>query len=229
MQSVLLVQKGSISQSYDSKLRRIPSTVLSVSPVFLAGIKTKDKDGYDALKLTSGKAKRIDKPTQGSLTKSGVSVTPQFVREIRLKKSTMHRIEVVNDEKKLSLKVNETVLPIGSQLSPNLLFKVGDIVDVTGISKGKGFAGVVKRHGFKGGPKTHGQSDRWRSPGSVGMSTTPGRTFKGKRMGGRMGADTVTVKNLSVVSVSDTALAVKGLVPGAPGTQLVIRLVSQEE
>ena len=96
-----------------------------------------------------------------------------------------------------------------------MVFKEGDKVTVTGVSKGKGFQGGVKRHGFAGGPKTHGQSDRWRAPGSVGQTTTPGRVYKGKRMAGRMGNDTVTVKNLLVVGVAEDHLIVKGVIPGA--------------
>jgi large subunit ribosomal protein L3 len=97
------------------------------------------------------------------------------------------------------------------------MFQPGDTVDVIGISKGKGFAGVVKRHGFGGGPKTHGQSDRWRAPGSIGSGTTPGRVKKGMKMAGRMGNDRVTARNLVVVK-ADTErniLVVKGAVPGA--------------
>jgi len=105
----------------------------------------------------------------------------------------------------------------------------GDLVKVTGISKGKGFAGVVKRWGFKGGPKTHGQSDRQRSPGSIGQATTPGRVYKGKRMAGRMGGDKVTISGLTVMAVDEKThlLLVKGLVPGAKGSGLVLRKVGQ--
>lgn len=105
----------------------------------------------------------------------------------------------------------------------------GDIVDVIGVSKGKGFAGVVKRHHFKGGPRTHGQSDRERAPGSIGQTTTPGRVYKGKRMAGRMGQNRVTIKNLRVVSVDGELLTVKGLVPGAAKSKVAIRKVREEE
>jgi len=105
----------------------------------------------------------------------------------------------------------------------------GDLVKVTGISKGKGFAGVVKRWGFKGGPKTHGQSDRQRSPGSIGQATTPGRVYKGKRMAGRLGGDKVTISGLTVMAVDEKThlLLIKGLVPGAKGSDLVLRKVGQ--
>jgi hypothetical protein len=103
---------------------------------------------------------------------------------------------------------------VGSAVVVEEVLSAGDIVDVSGVSKGKGYAGVVKRHHFKGGPKTHGQSDRHRAPGSIGQSTTPGRVYKGKRMAGRMGAEDVTVKNLEVIDIQDGVLVVKGLVPG---------------
>jgi large subunit ribosomal protein L3 len=96
------------------------------------------------------------------------------------------------------------------------MFKVGDLVDVIGVSKGKGFAGGVKRYNFRGGPKTHGQSDRWRAPGSVGSTTTPGRVLKGQRMAGHMGVDRVTVRNLQVIEVNTdrNLILVKGAIPG---------------
>lgn len=227
MQSVLLAQKGKTSQQYDSKSRRIPATELSISRVCLADIKTKDGHGYNALKLAFGESKRLDKPTEGMLKKKGVEKTPLFVQEIRLKENDSQRMTIQKENDVNSLKCGETVFAIGSVLDPNVMFKVGDMVDVTGTSKGKGFQGVVKRHGFKGGPKTHGQSDRWRSPGAMGMTTTPGRTFKGKRMGGRMGGEKVTIKNLEIVAVTDSVVTVKGLIPGITGSRLVLRLVQE--
>lgn len=100
--------------------------------------------------------------------------------------------------------------------------EAGDLVKVTGTSKGKGFAGVVKRWGFAGGPRTHGQSDRERAPGSIGQSTTPGRVYKGKKMAGRMGQETATLKNLEILEVLENSLLIKGLVPGVKGTKLTI-------
>ena len=105
----------------------------------------------------------------------------------------------------------------------------GDIIDVTGISKGKGFAGGVKRFHFKGGPRTHGQSDRERAPGSIGQTTTPGRVYKGKRMAGKMGHETVTVKNLMIVDVLPDSILVKGVVPGIPDSLLVIKKVGEKK
>lgn len=100
--------------------------------------------------------------------------------------------------------------------------EAGDLVKVTGVSKGKGFAGVVKRWGFAGGPRTHGQSDRERAPGSIGQTTTPGRVYKGKKMAGRMGGGTVTLKNLEILEALEKSLLIKGLVPGGKGTKLSI-------
>jgi len=113
---------------------------------------------------------------------------------------------------------------VGQKLQADL-FSVGDLVDVTGISKGKGFMGVMKRHGFRGGPKTHGQSDRARAPGAIGSTTSPGRVWKGKRMAGRVGDKRVTVQNLQVVLVDPerNLLAVKGSVPGARNGLLLVR------
>jgi len=110
-------------------------------------------------------------------------------------------------------------------------FKAGDLVKVTGISKGKGFAGVVKRWGFKGGPKTHGQSNRQRSPGSIGQTTTPGRVFKGKKMPGRMGGEKTTIFGLMVMDVDDKekVLLIKGLVPGAKNGQLIIQKYAESK
>ena len=105
------------------------------------------------------------------------------------------------------------------------LFDEGDLIEVTGTSKGRGFAGVVKRHGFRGGPKTHGQSDRWRAPGSIGSGTTPGRVVKGLRMAGHMGNERVTVQNLRVIRVDPARnlVAVKGAVPGPRGGLLLLK------
>ncbi len=112
-------------------------------------------------------------------------------------------------------------IKIGDAIKADL-FTAGDVVDVTGISKGKGFAGVVKRYRFAGGPKTHGQSDRERRPGSIGAGTDPGRVLKGKRMGGRMGQETVTLKRRKIVDVKDTYVLISGPVPGSNGDLIAI-------
>ncbi|OGM89584.1 50S ribosomal protein L3, partial [Candidatus Woesebacteria bacterium RIFOXYD1_FULL_46_19] len=118
---------------------------------------------------------------------------------------------------------------VGDTIAASDIFSVGDIIQVTGTSKGKGFAGVVKRWGFAGGPRTHGQSDRERAPGSIGQTTTPGRVFKGKKMAGRMGGERVTLKNLQIVSVNPETneIEISGPVPGIPGGLLVIKRLSE--
>ena len=131
----------------------------------------------------------------------GFGTPPYFLRE------------VVSD--------GDVSLQIGDIIKPSDIFEPGDIIDVSGVSKGKGYAGGVKRHHFKGGPRTHGQSDRERAPGSIGQTTTPGRVYKGKRMAGNMGGENVTVKNLQVVAVLDDRVLVKGLIPG-PKNSIVI-------
>lgn len=224
MQPVYIVKKGKTTQRYDGHSRRIPVTLLDTPPVYLADIKTASHDGYDALKLTMGTAKRIDNPTKGSLAKKGITTTPEMVGEIRVSMSPSSRLTYEQVDGVKMLKAGDVQIGIGSMITPSQLFRVGDVVDVTGLSKGKGFQGVVKRHGFRGGPKTHGQSDRHRAPGSVGSGTTPGRINKGKRMAGRMGGDRVTIQGLTIVQVSDTSIQIKGLVPGTIGTPLVIRL-----
>lgn len=224
MQSAFLATKGLTSQRFDDKLKRIPVTSLLTQDVCLVDIKSKTKNGYNALKLTIGKAKRIDKPTKGQLQKANLQNTPKAVKEVRIKGEESDRMSFVEEDGKIVAKIGEAKLSAGQTLSPTVMFKVGDFVDVTGESKGKGFQGGVKRHGFHGGPKTHGQSDRWRAPGSVGATTTPGRTFKGQRMAGRMGSDRVTVAHLQVIEVSDDKILVKGLIPGNPGELLEVRL-----
>jgi Ribosomal protein L3 len=119
---------------------------------------------------------------------------------------------------------------LGSEIQVAEIFATGDMVDVTGVSKGKGWAGGVKRWGFHGGPRTHGQSDRERAPGSIGQTTTPGRVYRGKKMAGRMGSDTVTVKNLEIIEITnDGVLLIKGLVPGRLNGLLMIKKVGENK
>jgi large subunit ribosomal protein L3 len=168
-------------------------TAIEAGPCVVTQIKTADKEGYNSAQLGFGEAKRLNSPRKGHLKKLGQF---QYLREFR-----------VADTKEL--KVGDKV-DVG-------LFKEGDLVAITGVSKGKGFAGVVKRHGFAGGPKTHGQSDRHRAPGSIGATTSPGRVLKGTRMAGHMGSERVTVRHLKVFKTDPerNLLLVKGAVPGA--------------
>lgn len=175
---------------------QVAVTHIAVNPSLVARvIDTEKNPGYV---LAIGNKKEITKPIQGIMKKAGIEKKPRFLREVHVEK------------------LDETIVP-GAEIKVSDVFGEGDSVQVTGISKGKGFAGVVKRHGFSGGPKTHGQGDRHRAPGSIGAGTTPGRVYKGKRMAGKMGNDKVTVKRLTVVSINpDThVLTVKGLIPGA--------------
>jgi large subunit ribosomal protein L3 len=173
-------------------------TAVEAGPCSVVQIKTVAKEGYNAVQLGFGEAKRLKSPQRGHLRGLGKF---KYLREFR-----------VDDIGDIEVKVDVS------------LFKEGDLVDVTGTSKGKGFAGVVKRYGFAGGPKTHGQSDRHRHPGSIGATTSPGRVFKGTRMAGRMGGQRVTVRKLEVLRTDPerNLLLVKGAVPGAKNGLLLI-------
>ena len=176
-------------------------TAIEVGPCFVIQVKTEAKDGYNAVQLGFGEAKRLNSPQKGHLKEIG-----QFkhLREFS--------VEDVNS------------VQVGQKVDVDM-FKPGDLLDVTGISKGKGFAGVVKRHHFAGGPKTHGQSDRHRAPGSIGATTSPGRVLKGMRMAGHMGDRRVTERNLKVLDVDSARhlLLVKGAVPGSKKGLLLIK------
>lgn len=198
------------TQVFDEKGKRTPITHILIGPCWILNIKTSKTDGYDALQVGFGtrRAKTLTKAELGIVKKAGLEKNPpRFFREIH-----------VRDSKELA-----EIKP-GMQFPSGEVFKPGDLVQVMGISKGKGFQGVVRRHHFKGGPRTHGQSDRERAPGSIGQTTTPGRVYKGKRMAGRMGSDRVTVKNLRVVSVDSEKqiLSISGLVPGGRNSLLLI-------
>ena len=203
----ILGKKVGMTQVFNDNGEAVPVTVIEAGPCFVAQIKTVERDGYSAVQLgfEEAKPKRLTQPQLKHLQKSDLPAL-RYLRELR----------VADDE---SVGFEE-----GQQLTVDI-FEEGDLVDVTGTSKGRGFAGVVKRYGFRGGPKTHGQSDRWRAPGSVGACTTPGRVFKGKRMPGRMGGERVTTQTLQVVLVDPerNLLAIKGAVPGSKNGLLLIR------
>ncbi len=194
MIQTIIGKKLGQTQAFLEDGRRIPMTKIDVSSNVVSQVKNLEKDGYEAIQLGFGSTMKADKPTSGHAKKAGLKNTPRFFKETKADK-----IEDVE---------------LGSEINVEEVLSAGDIIDVTGTSKGKGYAGVVKRHHFKGGPKTHGQSDRHRAPGSIGQSTTPGRVYKGKRMAGRMGDEQVTVKNLEVIEYKDGVLLVKGLIPG---------------
>lgn len=184
---------------------RVPVTKITAGPIIITQIKNMKTDGYWSVQVgfLTKKTSKTSKPLQGHLKKIAKDdKAPKTLREIRLD--------------------TEPDKAIGDEIKVSEIFNVGDLVSVSGISKGKGFAGVVKRHGFRGGPRTHGQSDRERAPGSIGQTTTPGRVYKGKRMAGRMGSTQVTVKNLKVISINPETneIEISGQVPGSIGTLL---------
>jgi large subunit ribosomal protein L3 len=209
MAGFILGNKGKQSQIFDEKGERIPTTFIKTSPCFLVDIKTQDKHGYQSMILGFGQTKNISKPTQGKLTKAGIKTPLRFLREFRLDK--------------VIAKIDLSKISAGTEIKPALFFKTGDLVEVSGTSKGKGFQGVVKRHHFMGGSRTHGQSRDERAPGSIGSTTTPGRINKGKRMAGHMGHERKTIKNLKVIEVKDDGLVIKGLVPGGKNGLLEVR------
>ncbi len=211
MAGFVLAEKLEQSQTFDETGKRTPVTLLKTSPCYLIDIKWPEVNSYMAVKLGFGQSKNIKKSVKGQLDKAGIKTPLRFLKEIRLDKVKCSKVE---ENGKIGIQVGDVKLFIGEELKPETLFKVGDMVKVSGTSKGKGFQGVVRRHGFAGGPKTHGQSDRWRAPGSIGQTTTPGRVYKGKKMAGRMGTDRVSIKNLRVVKIDENGITVKGLVPG---------------
>lgn len=204
MVNTLLAVKKGMTSVYDARQRRVGATVLEVKPNLVIQVKTRDgKDGYDAIQLGIGTKKSVKKPQLGHIRASGVDQRIRWLREVSSNKAD--------------------VKP-GQRINVAQVFSVGDAAQAAGISKGKGFQGGVRRHGFHGGPKTHGQSDRHRAPGSIGAGTTPGRVYKGKRMAGHMGVQTVSVRNLEVISVDqqNNLMIVKGAVPGYSGSLVTI-------
>lgn len=201
--TTIIGKKLGQSQGFLENGKRTPLSKIFVGGNVVSQIKTTEKEGYNSIQLGFGENKKPTKPIAGHIKKAGIKNTPRFFREVK--------VEKVDDYE------------LGAPVVVAEILEAGDIVDVSGTSKGKGFAGVVKRHHFKGGPKTHGQSDRHRAPGSIGQSTTPGRVYKGKRMAGRMGDESVTVKNLEVIEVlEDGTILVKGLVPGSIGSIITV-------
>jgi large subunit ribosomal protein L3 len=196
--SGILGKKLGMTSIFDDSGESIPCTVIEAGPCVVTQVKTSERDGYTAVQLGfDAKPERlINKPLKGHLAKAGAKAL-RLLREFR--------------------NFNGASLKPGDEVRVDI-FTAGDVVDVVGRSKGRGFQGVVKRHHFRGvGMATHGQSDRVRAPGSIGASSYPSRVFKGMRMAGRMGNDNVTVKNLKVVKVipESNILIIRGSVPGA--------------
>ena len=204
-----------MAQVFDGNGVVTPVTLILAGPCYITQVKTEESDGYTAVQLGFGEIpeKRLTKGQQGHLgllkkgrgRKKDQNVPAlRYLREFRAKDVADHTV--------------------GQTLTVEQ-FEIGERIDVTGKTKGKGFAGVVKRYGFGGGIKTHGQSDRWRAPGSIGGTSGTARVFKGKRMPGRMGNDRYTAQNLEVMRIDTerNLIAVKGAVPGAKGSLVVIR------
>ena len=200
----LIGRKIGMSQIFAENGDAVPVTVIEAGPCHVTQVKTLERDGYEAAQIgfDPKKEKQTTRPLKGHFDKANVE--PQrIVREVA---------------------VDDVETCEAGQVFGAGIFETGELVDVTGIIKGRGFQGVVKRHGFRGGDKTRGQSDRWRHPGSIGQSATPSKVFKGTRMGGRMGNKRSTVRNLQVVGVDaeKNLLLVKGAVPGHRNGYVVI-------
>jgi len=206
-----------MSQVFDDEGNVIPVTLVQAGPVVVTQIKTKEKDGYGALQIGFGKKSKtkMKKPQQGHLKKAQSS------------KPKAQNVRWMREYRGVSGEAKE-----GDDITVSV-FQEGEKVEVSGVSKGKGFQGVVKRHGFHGGPRTHGQKHSEREPGSIGGSSgrAGGKVAKGMRMGGRMGSDRVTLKNVRVVKIDiqQNILALKGALPGAFGSLVEIKGKEQKK
>jgi len=203
----LIGRKRGMTRLFTEEGASIPVTVIEASPNRVTQVKTLETDGYRAVQVTMGtrRANLVNKPEAGHYTRAGVEAG-EGLWELRIPDG------------------EETEFEAGSEITVQI-FAEGEKVDVTGISKGKGFAGTVKRHNFSMQDATHGNSLSHRAPGSIGQNQTPGRVFKGKKMAGHMGDEQVTKQNLQVVRVDAerNLLLIKGSVPGAPGGKVTIR------
>ncbi|PIE00204.1 MAG: 50S ribosomal protein L3 [Thiothrix nivea] len=201
----LLGRKVGMTRIFGEAGDAVPVTVLEVAPNRVSQVKTVDTDGYEAIQLSVGerKASRVTRPVAGHFAKAGVPAGTQ-VRESRVDSAAEYEL--------------------GAELTV-AMFEAGQKVDVSGISKGKGFAGTIKRHNFKGKDATHGNSISHRTPGSIGQNQTPGRVFPGKKMSGQMGNVNTTTQCLEVVRVDAerNLILVKGAVPGATGGSISIK------
>lgn len=212
MIQTLIGQKIDQAQTFLENGLRIPVTEVSVSDNVILQVKSTEIDKYTAVQLGVGTKKKPNQALVGHSKRTGLESSPAMIREV-------------------AWQGDEEFPKAGDVVTVETIFKPGDIVQVTGTSKGKGFAGTVKRHNFRGGPKTHGQSDRHRAPGAIGQGTTPGRVYKGKRMAGHMGVETVTIKNLVVVDVDSVnkKLYVLGLVPGHKKAMILITRMGEQK
>ena len=205
MVNTILGRQLGMTQVWGEDDNIVPVTVIQAGPCVVAQVKTTETDGYEAVQIGFGDIKehRVNKPMKGHFAKAGIAPM-RYLREVRVEDASQHSCgEVITVES----------------------FADTAKVDVTGVSKGKGFAGVIKRHHFAGGPGGHG-SHFHRAPGSIGMCAYPSRVLKGMRMAGHMGCDRVTVKNLAVVRVDtdQNLILVKGAVPGGKGALVQVRM-----
>ncbi|MCH4812301.1 MULTISPECIES: 50S ribosomal protein L3 [Halomonadaceae] len=202
----LVGKKAGMTRVFTEDGASVPVTVIEVDPNRVTRVKSVDSDGYAAIQVTSGsrKAKHLTKAQAGQFAKAGVEAG-RALMEFRLAEG-------------------ETIPEVGGEITVSL-FEAGQMVDVTGTSKGKGFQGAVKRWNFRTQDMTHGNSLSHRAPGSIGMCQTPGRVFKGKKMAGQMGNARCTVQSLEIVRVDAerNLLLIKGAVPGAPGSDVIVR------
>lgn len=203
----LLGRKLGMTQVFDSTGKIHAVTVVEAGPVVVTQVKTVSKDGYDAVQVGYGEKKKLTKPARGHLKKAGSNA--RMLLEFKV--------------------IGDGEYSVGDKIGLEL-FSEGDLVHVTGTSRGRGFAGGVRRHNFHGGPKTHGQSDRHRAPGSIGSGTTPGRVLKGQRMAGHMGAVQVTSKNLRIIAKDEGKglLLIEGAVPGATNGTVRVRRAKKQ-
>ena len=206
----ILGTKLGMTQIFDDENRIIPVTVVKAGPCTVTQVKTDQSDGYTAIQLAYGARRKQNMPVAGHLAKAGVA-SARVLAEVR-----MTAVDVLPE--------------LGATVGCDV-FATGDPIDVTGISRGKGWAGGMKRHGFKGLGDGHGVKRKNRPPGSIGQCATPGRTFKGKKMAGRMGGERVTVQNLEVADVDteNGLILVKGAIPGANGTVVMIRSAAKKQ
>ncbi|MFD5599422.1 50S ribosomal protein L3 [Leucobacter sp. NPDC058333] len=202
----LLGTKLGMTQVWDENGNVVPVTVIEVAPNVVTQIRTAEVDGYSAVQIAAGQIdpRKVNKPTAGHFEKAGV--TPRrHLTEVRTSDASEYAL--------------------GQELTVDATFEAGQLIDVVGTSKGKGFAGAMKRHNFSGVGASHGAHRNHRKPGSIGGAATPGRVFKGQRMPGRMGGERVTVQNLTVqaVDAEKGLILVKGAVPGARGRLVFVR------
>jgi large subunit ribosomal protein L3 len=201
----LIGRKVGMTQVFQDDGTMVAVSVLAIEPNTVTRLRTTDRDGYTAIQLGTEPAKKLTKPEAGQL--KDLPKGAQALKTIR-----EFRVDSVDGYE------------LGQTVSLTDLFSAGDEVDVSGVSKGKGFAGHIKRHNFHRGPKTHG-SDHHREPGSIGPGTTPGRVYRGMKMAGHMGADTVTIKKVRVVRTDPdrNLLLVKGSLPGPRGSLILVK------